>query len=312
MKNRQLILCCLALFIFNLFFISMAEAGRGKTIGVSLLTLANPFFKEMGDAIKGEAKKNGYEVIIVSGDLDPARQREQIKDFIARKVDAILLTPCDSKAIGSPIKDANQAGIPVFTADIASMDKEAKVVSHIATNNYEGGRQAAKAMMIALQGKVDPKVVVIGHPEVESVILREKGFRDEIRDAKSNIRIIGSWPGGGDKAKSFTVTQEILQSHPDLAGFFCINDPTALGATAAIEIAKKTGQIIVVGFDGQPEGKKAIKEGKIFADPIQFPDEIGRQSVQNIVKYFYGEKVPPQLLIPTKLYLKADAEKELK
>ena len=67
---------------------------------------------------------------------------------------------------------------------------------------------------------------------------------------------------------------------------------------------------MLIGFDGQPEGKQAIKQGKIYADPIQFPDKIGRVTVQTIVKYFEGEEVPPEVLIPTALYRKADAEKD--
>ena len=70
------------------------------------------------------------------------------------------------------------------------------------------------------------------------------------------------------------------------------------------------GQVKLVGFDGQPEGKQAIKDGKIYADPIQFPDKIGVETVRAILKHFAGEAVPAQLLIPTGLYRKADGEKD--
>jgi len=65
---------------------------------------------------------------------------------------------------------------------------------------------------------------------------------------------------------------------------------------------------VIVGFDGQPEGKRAILEGRIYADPIQFPDRMGRQVVAAIVSWSRGEAVPPRLLIPTSLYRQADAE----
>jgi ribose transport system substrate-binding protein len=65
---------------------------------------------------------------------------------------------------------------------------------------------------------------------------------------------------------------------------------------------------VIVGFDGQPEGKQAIKEGKIFADPIQFPDRIGRETVLAVVRHFAGEEVPAEILIPTELYRRSDAE----
>ena len=69
------------------------------TIGVSLLTLQNPFFGVIGDNITAEAAKYGYETVVVSGDEDIARQSNQVKDFIVRKVSAIVLSPCDSKSI---------------------------------------------------------------------------------------------------------------------------------------------------------------------------------------------------------------------
>src|SRR5690349_5064884 len=108
-----------------------APAKKG-TIGVSVLTLTNPFFKVIGDSLTEEAKKSGYDVQLVSGEFDVARQQNQVKDFLVKKVAAIVLCPCDSKAIGPAIKEANDAGVPVFTADIACLAPDAKVVTHIA------------------------------------------------------------------------------------------------------------------------------------------------------------------------------------
>jgi len=282
------------------------------TIGLSVLTLTNPFFITIADSMKAEARKHGYRVIVTSGEFDVARQQNQVKDFIVKNVAAIVLCPCDSKAIGPAIQEANEAGIPVFTADIACLARGAKVVSHIATDNYGGGKLAAEAIVEALGGKGD--VAIIDHPVVESVILRTKGFRKRLGELNKkpgvNIKIVAQLPGGGVRDKSFKTTQDIIQAHPDLAGIFAINDPSALGARAALEKAGKADQIVIVGFDGQPEGKRAIKKGEIYADPIQFPDQIAVKTVQTIVKYFEGEEVPPQILIPTALYRKADAEKD--
>ena len=66
----------------------------------------------------------------------------------------------------------------------------------------------------------------------------------------------------------------------------------------------------IVAFDGQPEGKQAIKEGKIFADPVQYPDRIGRMTVDSVVRYFAGEEVPAEQLIPTGLYRQEDGKKD--
>lgn len=280
------------------------------TIGVSLLTLSHQFFIDMQRAIEQAAEQRGWETIVVAGEFDPALQQDQVADFIVKGVDAIVLAPCDSKAIGTAIAEANQAGIPVFTADIACTAEGVDVVSHIATDNYDGGRQAAEALIEALKGQ--GQVAIIDHPTVESVQLRTKGFNDYLREARQNdgvtMEVVQVVPGGGQKDKAFAAAEDLLQAHPDLDGIFAINDPSALGAVAAIEKANRAGEIVVVGFDGQPEGKAAIKAGKIYADPIQFPEQIGRRTVEAIAAYFAGEDVAPEIRIPTELYRQADAQ----
>lgn len=288
------------------------EAAEGKPqIAVSLLTLTNPFFRDLGDAMKEEARKHGLEVTVVSGEFDAARQRDQVSDFIVKRVAAIVLSPCDSKAVGTSLAEANKAGIPVFTVDIAAL-AGGKVVSHVATDNLGGGKLAAQAMIEALGGR--GKVAVLDHPVIESVMLRTKGFDEELakqsREKGVAIQVVARLPGGGAKDKSFKAAEDLLQAHPDLDGIFAINDPSALGAIAALEKAGRLKKVKVVGFDGMPEGKLAIRNGQIYADPIQFPDRIGRTAVQQIRKYLDGEDVPPQVLIPTALYRKADADKD--
>jgi ribose transport system substrate-binding protein len=282
------------------------------TIGVSLLTLDNPFFKVIGDHITLEGKKHGYEVIVVSGEKDVARQSNQVKDFIVKKVSAIVLSPCDSKAIGPVIREANAAGIPVLTVDIPYRGGDAKIVTQVATDNFGGGKEAARAMIEAL-GESGGKVAVLHFKQAESCLLRVGGFREVIdahnAQAAGKIEIVAELESGGAKDVGYKAAEDVLQAHGDLRGIFAINDPAALGARAALEKAGRT-QIVIVGFDGQPEGKQAIKEGKIYADPIQFPDRMGIEIVGAIVRHSKGEELPPEMLIPTSLYRKADAEKD--
>jgi len=283
-----------------------------RIIAVSVLTMTSPFFKTIADAMTEEAARHGYEVAVVGGENDVARQRDQVKDFIAGKVSAIVLMPCDSKAIGTAIEEANRAGIPVFTADIACLAPGAKVVAHIATDNRAGGRQAAEALVEAVGGK--GKVAILNHPSVESSILRSKGFRERLDALKAagqaNLDVVADLPGLGDRDLGFKCTQDLLQAHPEVAGIFAVNDPSALGALAALENAGKLGQVKVVGFDGQPEARKAIRDGKLYATLIQFPDRIGRQTVQTVVRHFEGETPDPQTLIPTEVYRRADAQND--
>lgn len=283
------------------------------TIGVSLLTLDNPFFKTIGDSITAEGQKYDYTTMLVSGDKDVAKQGNQIKDFIIKKVSAIVLSPCDSKSIVPVIQEANAAGIPVFTVDVPCNEPGVKLVTQIATDNFGGGKEAGHAMIEAL-GEAGGKVAVLHFKQVESCQLRVRGFTEVINahnaSGKSKINVVAELESGGAKDAGFKATEDILQSNPDLRGIFAINDPAALGARAALEKAGKTQQVLIVGFDGQPEGKQAIRDGKIYADPIQFPDKMGVQIVDSILRHSKGESLPPQILIPTSLYRKADAEKD--
>ena len=288
-----------------------ATTAQGS-IGVSLLTLDNPFFKVIGDTIAAEGAKQGYEAIVVSGDKDVAKQSNQIKDFIVKKVSAIVLSPCDSKSIIPVIQEANAAGIPVFTVDIPCNEPGVKIVTQVATDNFSGGKEAGVAMIEAL-GEAGGEVAVLHFKQAESCQLRVKGFQ-EVIDAhnaagRGKIEIVAELESGGAKDVGFKAAEDALQANPNLRGIFAINDPAALGARAALEKAGKTS-VFIVGFDGQPEGRQAIKDGKIYADPIQFPDKMGAQLVDAIIRHSKGETLPPQLLIPTSLYRRADAERD--
>ncbi len=294
---------------------STAAKGPVGVIGVSLLTLDNPFFKVIGDNITAEGKQHGYDTLVVSGDKDVAKQSNQIKDFIVKKVSAIVLSPCDSKAIIPVIQEANAAGIPVFTVDIPCNEPGVKIVSQIATDNFGGGREAGKAMIEAL-GPAGGKIAILHFKPVESCQLRVKGFRETIEaynaTHEEKIDIVSELEAGGAKDLGFKATEDTLQATPDLRGIFAINDPSALGARGALEKAGKAEHVVIIGFDGQPEGKEAIRDGKIYADPIQFPDKMGVQIVEAIVRHSKGEDVPDKILIPTSLYRKEDAVEELK
>ncbi len=290
-----------------------SETNSKGTIGVSLLTLDNPFFKVIGDNIIAEGKRRGYEVIVVSADKDVAKQGNQIKDFIVKKVSAIVLSPCESRSIVPVIQEANVAGIPVFTVDIPCNEPGVKIVTQIATDNLAGGKEAGVAMIEAL-GQAGGKVAVLHFKQAESCRLRVKGFYEVINthnaSGKAKIDVVAELESGASKDIGYKAAEDALQANPDLRGFFADCDPAALGALGALEKAGKTQQVVIIGFDGQPEAKQAIKDGKIYADPVQFPDKMGIQIVDAIIRHSKGETLPAQMLIPTSLYRKADGLKD--
>lgn len=290
-----------------------SAASRG-TIGFSALTLKNPFFKIIGDSLTAAAEKEGFQVIVNDAERDVNTQSQHIENYIAQKAAAIVINPADRTAIGPAIRKANEAGIPVFTCDLQCEAEGIEIAGHVGTDNFQGGELAGQAMIEALGSRPTTKVLILHFKQANSCVERVAGFRKVI-DAHnaagtSKIEIVAELEGGGIQDDAFRATSDALQATPDLDGIFAINDPSALGAWTALKQASKTDRVTIIGFDGQLEGKQAILEGKIYADPIQFPKLMGTKTVENILKYLDGQEFEKVQLIPTELYRKADAEKD--
>jgi ribose transport system substrate-binding protein len=266
---------------------SGSAPGARPVIGVSLLTQTHAFYKELEDGLREEAKARNLELVIVSCEMDPAKQAAQLEDFVAQRVAAILVAPCDSSAIGPHLAGPAAAGIPVFSADIAV--RGASVTSHVASDNVQGGRLAAQALagFVGDRGKV----LIIDHPTVASVQDRVHGFEDELKK-HPEITIVGRPSSDGQRAKAMAVMEDMLQANRDLKGVFGINDDSALGAVAVLDAAGRK-DIVVVGYDATPEAQEAIKKGgPLKADVVQYPRKIGKSAIEMIARHLAGEKVP--------------------
>lgn len=263
------------------------ETKAAKVIGVSLLTRGHVFYRDLEAGLVNEAKKNNYELIITAGEFDLGKQVGQIEDFVARKVDAIVLCPVDSRGVGPGIKMANEAGIPVFTADIAS--QEGDVVCHIASDNVAGGRLAGEYLAKALNGK--GTIAIINQPTVTSVLDRVQGFM-EVISKHPGISVVSDVNGQGVRDKAMQAAADVLQAHPRLKGVFGINDDSALGTLDAAQQFQRN-DLIIVGYDATPPAADAIRKGTMLkADVVQFPDKIGMITVQQMKEYFAGNLVP--------------------
>ena len=267
-------------------------AAKKRVVGVTLLTQTHDFFKDLEGGLREEAAARNLELVVTACEMDPAKQASQIEDFVAQRVAAILAAPCDSAAIGANLSGPEQAGIPVFTADIAA--RGGKIVSHVASDNVLGGRLAAQALAKYLGGK--GKILIIDHPTVASVQDRVKGFEEELKK-HPEITIVARPSSDGQRAKAMAVMEDMLQAHRDLKGVFGINDDSALGATAVLEAAGRK-DVVVIGYDATPEAQRAIKSGgPLKADVIQYPKKIGRTAIEMIDRHLKGESVPPLVAV---------------
>jgi ribose transport system substrate-binding protein len=272
---------------------SGAPARRPRpVVGVTFLTQTHDFYKDLEAAMRQEAAARGLDLIVTSCEMDPAKQASQIEDFVAQRVAAIVAAPCDSDAIGPNLEAADRAGIPVFTVDIAAHG--GKVVSHVASDNVQGGRLAAQALAKYLKGQ--GKVIVIDHPTVASVQDRTRGFDEELKKTPG-ITVVGRPSADGQRAKAMAVMEDMLQAHRDLKGVFAINDDSALGALSVLEAAGRK-DIVIVGFDATPDAQRAIRQGgPLKADVAQHPKAIGLKAIEIVARHLAGERVPPLVAV---------------
>jgi len=273
-----------------------ANNAGAKRIGVTLLTREHEFYRQLEAGLKDAAAKQGYQLIVTSGDFDLAKQQSQIENFIVQRVDAIIVCPADSKGIGPAIEQANQAKIPVFTADIAAQGGE--VVSHIASDNLSGGRLAADFIAKALKG--EGSVGIIGQQEVQTGLDRELGFKEEMQKYP-NIKVVSVLNGGGVRDRALKAAEDMLQGNPGMKAIFGINDDSALGALSAAEARGRT-DLIIVGYDATAEAVQAIERGSALkADVAQQPRDLGAKTIDAIQSYLSGGQAQKQIAVPVKI-----------
>ncbi|MDR1613750.1 MAG: substrate-binding domain-containing protein [Planctomycetota bacterium] len=274
-------------------FSGIARSGEKQVFGISLMSLRHPFFQEMRDEMEKTAKELDVVLRLTDADFDAGKQVRQIDDFVQQKVSAIVIAPCDSKAVAPALNKAIAAGIPVVTVDVAA--EGVNVVSHCASDNIAGGRLAGGLMVgrLSERGVTEGIILIVDHSGVTSTAQRNQGFKEVASGKLPGVRI-ETLNAIGQRDRAMAVTEDALQRFgDDLVGVFGVNDDCALGALSAIERAEMLDQISVVGYDLGDESKTAIDEGRIVGDTVQFPALIGRYGLTTAFEFVTGKNVNP-------------------
>ena len=272
-----------------------APAAVGK-VGLVLSTLNNPFFVTLKEGAEEKANELGVELIVLDSQNDPAKELSNVEDLITQGVALILINPTDSDAVGSAIKAANDAAIPVITLDRGA--NAGDVITHIASDNIAGGKMAGEFIIEKLGGK--GKVVELeGIAGTSAARDRGQGFNEAI--ATSDIEVVAKQVADFDRTKGLSVMENILQAQPEINAVFAHNDEMALGALKAIEVSGR--EILVVGFDATDDAVKAVQAGDMAATVAQQPALIGSLGVEAAVKHLSGEAldayIPVELMLVT-------------
>ncbi|MGP9016950.1 ABC transporter permease/substrate-binding protein [Streptomyces sp. BR1] len=282
-----------------LSFVNTGSSGASTKVGMSLSTLNNPFFVQMKAGAEAEAKAAGIDLTVTDAQNDASQQANQIQNFTGAGMKSIIVNPVDSDAVGPSVRAANKADIPVVAADRGV--NKATAATLVASDNVAGGRLAAKTLADKLGGK-GSIVVLQGTAGTSASRERGQGFAEGIK-AYPGISVVARQPADFDRTKGLDVMTNLLQSHPDVTGVFAENDEMALGAVKALG-AKAGSSVAVVGFDGTPDGLKAVGAGTLYASVAQQPAELGRIAVRNAVRAAKGDQVESTVKVPVKVVLR--------
>ena len=286
----------LSLVVLLVVCSSCVASAQGKKFGATYMTMNNPFFGVMNDAIKAAVEANGDTLVTLDPALDPVKQISQIEDMVAQGVDAIFLNPVDWQAVAPGLLAAHEAGIPIINVDAAVYDED-YVACIVASDNLAAGLVCAEDMLKRLPK--GGKAIILGHPTTKTGIDRIANFKKTI-EAHPEFTIAQEDSSEGQLEIAMPKMENIIQAVPDMAVVMCVNDPTALGTIQALRAANMKG-VLIYGVDGSPDAKKMIKEGLMTGTAAQSPINIGKIGVEMAYKILAGEKVEKHVPVPVQL-----------
>lgn len=295
---KKLMLAGVAAGVGVALTVAPAAAKDLNSIGVTVGSLGNPFFIAVGKGATDAAKaiNPNVKITMASADYDLGKQSTQIDNFIASRVDMILVNASDPRAIGPAVKRAQAAGITVVAVDVAAEGANATVQ----TDNVQAGRIACQYMVEQIGGKGN--VIIQNGPQVSSVIDRVNGCK-QVLSQNSDVKLLSSdQDAKGSRDGGLNVMQGHLTRFPDIKGVFTINDPQAIGSDLAAKQLNRTG-LVITSVDGAPDIVGALKGNtQVKASASQDPYTMGKMAVQ-IGYDIMNDKKPenPVVLMPSKL-----------
>lgn len=260
-------------------------ARQNRVFGVSFMTMNNPFYEVINNELWKEIENNGDILITLDPVLDIKKQNEQIQYFIDKKVDGIFINPIDSGAIKPALEKAKEAGIPIIAVDAPVKNSELVDVT-VVSDNYDAGVQCAEDMM----GHFDQaKIILLKHTATKSAKDRIDGFLATIK-GNEQYQIVNQGECQGQLEKAMPLMEAMLKKTPDVDVVMALNDPSALGAIAALEEADRS-EVKVYGVDGTPELKSLItSSSNVIGTVAQSPITMGRIAANEMYQLLKGNR----------------------
>ncbi|OCJ07768.1 LacI family transcriptional regulator [Rhizobium sp. AC27/96] len=287
-----------------------AHAQDKKVLGVALPNLTNPYYVAMKKSFEENGTKQGFEVRVLIADNDDAKQLSQVQTLVQQGVSAVALNCVSSGPCVASISELNQAKIPVFTINLlpdpAGLKAEnLKVEQAVQTDQKAGGVYIGKQLLKDIGADGKAVVGIVGEPTSVAANARDDGFKEGLA-SNPNVKFVALVNGKVEETTSLKVTTEMLQGHPDITVVYSDTEPSALGALAAIQQLGRDDVKLYAFVDKL--GVKYIEDNSVLkAGAIQEPAKLAQIQVENIKKFFDGQKLEPVINNPPLLVNKDNA-----
>lgn len=281
---------------------------KKKRIAVIPKSTAHLFWVSVQAGALAAAKERGAEILWngPATESDYSRQIQIVDSMIAQRVDGIAIAAAERKALVGVVERASAAGIPVVVFD-SGLDSQS-YLSFVSTDNYEGGKLAARHLARIMGGKGDAAIIMHA-PGSFSTMDRERGFREAIREEFPAIRIVAEQFGMGDRAKARASAENILAAHDGLQGIFASTEPASAGIALALRAREKAGKVKFVGFDSSDAMTGDMRTGVLDATVVQDAFKLGYEPVRILIEKGQGKTPPKQLDLPARLVTASDLDK---
>ncbi len=284
---------------------SASAPGKKLTVGVAFETLQTEYWVAGFDAIKAELKKRNIEMLEAVSDSDANRQLQQVKTFLSRGVNGIVLVPKDAKTCIPMIKAANEAKVPIVLFNRPAGKSDA-VSTAVVADNQKLARETV-AYMIEQAKKLPGKhkaMVVLGDLGDINAIGRRDGFEEAVNGNESTIEVVARVPSEWNQEKAQAGVANALHGNPEIDFIFTSSDflfPSIISALKAAGRYKRIGEpghVILGGFDGDATAFRMLSDGYLDATGVQDVYFEAQASVQALLDKLEGKPVPETILDP--------------
>ncbi len=238
---------------------------------------------------------------------DVGKQLNQIQNFIAQKVDAIIVNVVDTDATPKMTKLATQAGIPLVYVNRMPADKSLpEKVAYVGSNEVDSGTLQMKEVCKLMGGKGNI-LVMMGDLANQAARQRTQDIEDVIATPEcSGIKILDKRTAKWQRTEGNDLMTNWISSGMKFEAVVSNNDEMALGAIQALKASKMLDKTIVAGIDATQDALASMKAGELKVTVFQNAAGQGQGAVDTAMKIIKGEKVPPMVWIPFELVTPAN------